>query len=200
MKSVALLLCCTALAHTAGAAPLELATLSCEKYEGEVLPAAASNPIADAINTVMWLLGYSVAKAGGHAMSPDALGPFGFGLDNECKSNPSEPLLAALSIVKPETRRPMDLSEVPCSAFLRRHRGMMQTDTDSATTIMMWLFGYSEAKSGGTLFDADLLKAFENALLEECTKHPDTGLLDALKGLHWSTPRPKPPKAQPAAR
>src|SRR6202021_3798201 len=87
-------------------AELNLATLSCGKYENEVLPAAATNPTADSINTVMWLFGYSVAKSGGHVMYPDALAPFGFALDNECKANPVESLLGALTIVKPEPRNP----------------------------------------------------------------------------------------------
>ena len=77
-------------------AELNLATLTCGKYENEVLPAAATNPIADSLNTVMWLFGYSVAKSGGHVMYSEALAPFGFALDNECKSNPGEVLLEAL--------------------------------------------------------------------------------------------------------
>ena len=37
------------------AAPLNLAAVTCGKYENEVLPAAATSPTADTINTVMWL-------------------------------------------------------------------------------------------------------------------------------------------------
>jgi hypothetical protein len=96
--AIALGLCLTPCISRAGA--LNLATLTCEKYESEVLPAAASNPTADSLNTVMWLFGYSVAKSGAHVMYPEALGPFGFALDNECKANPGESLLDALAIVK----------------------------------------------------------------------------------------------------
>src|SRR5580658_6367900 len=92
------------------AAPLNLATLSCEKYENEILPAAVTNPTADSINTVMWLFGYAVAKSGAHVLYPDALTPFGFALDGECKSNPIESLLDALAIVKPESKNPMNLA------------------------------------------------------------------------------------------
>ena len=190
MKYLAVLLSGALLAGAADAAPLDLATLSCEKYEAEVLPAAASNPVADAINTVMWLFGYSVAQSGGHVMSPDGLAPYGFALDNECKSNPTETVLAALSIVKPDTARPMDLTAVPCSAFAVRHRGLRQTDPESATTIMMWLLGFSVAKSGSHVFDAKLVNPFETALLEECARRPDAGLLDALQEVHLSKPRP----------
>jgi hypothetical protein len=167
----------------AGAGTLNLATLTCEKYENEVLPAAATNPQADTLNTVMWLLGYSVAKAGGHVMYPEALAPFGFALDNECKSNPVETLLDALGVVKPEAKNPMDLNYVECSRFAARHTDFVRSDNESATTIMMWLFGFHVAKSGSHLFDADSLSAFEAALLADCAKHPDASLFDTLTKL-----------------
>ena len=170
------------------AAELNLATLTCGKYENEVLPAAASNPSADTINTVMWLFGYAVAKSGAHVMYPDALAPFGFALDNECKSNPNESLLDALAIVKPETKNPMDLSTLQCAAFASRHVALTRTDPESATTIMMWLFGFSVAKSGSHMFAADALNAFESALLAGCAKHPDSGLVDALAAVKLSKP------------
>ena len=81
------------------AGELNLATVSCDKYENEILGStapqaadAAKSP--DSINTVMWLFGYSVAKAGEHVMYGDALTSFGFALDAECKSNPTASLLA----------------------------------------------------------------------------------------------------------
>src|SRR5580658_281608 len=103
------------------AAQLNLATLSCEKYENEVLPASLTNPTADNINTVMWLFGYSVAKSGDHVMYPEALTAFGFALDGECKSNPAESVLNALAIVKPEPKNPLNLATLECSTFARRH-------------------------------------------------------------------------------
>src|ERR1700675_4780169 len=145
-------LCLCVIPGASRAAPLNLATLTCAKYENEVLPAAAANPTADSLNTVMWLFGYSVAKSGGHVMYPDALAPFGFALDNECKSNPVESLLEALTIVKPEAKNPMDLSVLECASFAARHTEFMRTDPESATTIMMWLFGFSVARSGSHFF------------------------------------------------
>ncbi len=180
------------------AASLNLATLTCGKYENEVLPAAASNPIADPINTVMWLFGYSVAKSGAHVMYADALSPFGFALDDECKSNPNENMLDALRIVKPETKSPMDLSAVPCSAFATRHVTTARTDPDSATTIMMWLFGFSVATSGSHVFDPDGLDVFEKSLLATCDKTPDAGLLEALSGGKKSVPGKASKPAKPA--
>ena len=172
------------------AAELNLATLSCDKYEGEVLPAAASNPTADSLNTVMWLFGYSVAKSGAQVMYPEALAPFGFALDNECKSNPRESLLDALAVVKPEPKNPMNLTTLECTAFASRHVELARTDPESATTIMMWLFGFSVARSGSHIFDADSLNSYQAALLDDCAKHPTHTLFDALAAVK----APKPAK------
>jgi hypothetical protein len=163
-----------------GATDLNLATLTCGKYENEVLPAAVANPIADSINTVMWLFGYSVAKSGAHVMYPDALTPFGFALDGECKSNPAESVLDALAIVKPETNNPMNLTTLECAVFAPRHVELARTDPESATTIMMWLFGFSVARSGSHMFAADSVASFQSTLLAECAKHPHISLFDAL--------------------
>ncbi|MHB8478538.1 MAG: hypothetical protein ACYDBZ_19935 [Steroidobacteraceae bacterium] len=175
------------------AAPLNLATLTCGKYENEVLPAAAANPTADSINTVMWLFGYSVAKSGGHVLYPDALAPFGFSLDNECKSNPAETLLEALSIVKPEAKNPMDLGTLECATFAARHTDFMRTDPESATTIMMWLFGFSVARSGSHIFDADALGSFQATLLADCAGHPGISLLEALTAAKTKKQSGRPP-------
>jgi hypothetical protein len=172
------------------AAELNLATLTCGKYENEVLPAAATNPTADSLNTVMWLLGYSVAKSGARVMYPDALAPFGFALDNECKSNPAESVLDALAIVKPEPKNPMNLATLECTGFASRHVAMARSDPESANTIMMWLFGFSTARSGSHIFDADSLSSFQGALLADCAKHPKQALLDALTAVKTSKPAP----------
>src|SRR5580704_9821259 len=174
---VAIALCLPMVPCACRAAPLNLATLTCGKYENEVLPAAATNPTADSINTVMWLFGYSVAKSGGHVMYPDALAPFGFALDNECKSNPIETMLEALTLVKPEAKNPMDLSALECASFASRHAEFLRTDPESATTIMMWLFGFSVARSGSHIFDANALGPFQSALMAHCAKHPHVTLI-----------------------
>ena len=177
-------------------AELNLATLTCGKYENEVLPAAATNPIADSLNTVMWLFGYSVAKSGGHVMYSEALAPFGFALDNECKSNPGEIMLEALSIVKPETKDPLDLANVECGSFASRHAEFARSDAESANTIMMWLFGFSTAKSGSHIFDADFLQSFAATLLADCAKHPNKSLLDTLTALKMPKTGKVPAPAQ----
>jgi hypothetical protein len=169
------------------AAALDLATVTCDRYESEVLPAAATNPRADSLDTVMWLYGYSVAKSGRHVMYPDALAPFGFGLDNECKSNPRETLLQAIAFVRPDAKNPMDIAGVECGKFASRHVEFSRTDAESANTIMMWLFGFSTAKSGGHVFDADSFKPFESALLAACAKRPQAALFDVLTALRIPT-------------
>src|SRR5260370_40805377 len=165
-----------------------LATLTRGKYKKEVRPGAASNPTVDSLNTVMWLFGYSVAKSGAHVMYPEALAPFGFALDNECKSNPAESMLDALGILKPEPKNPMDLTTLECAAFASRHVELARTDPESATTIMMWLFGFSVARSGSHIFDADSLNSFQAALLADCAKHPRQALFDALTAVKTSKP------------
>jgi hypothetical protein len=182
------------------AAQLNLATLSCEKYENEVLPASLTNPTADNINTVMWLFGYSVAKSGDHVMYPEALTAFGFALDGECKSNPAESVLNALAIVKPEPKNPLNLTTLECSTFAPRHIELARTDQESATTIMMWLFGFSTARSGSHVFDADLLNSFQSALLADCAKHPNVSLFDALAKVNTSKVKPTPgPRSKSSA-
>ncbi len=178
---IAAAICLIALPCIGRAGELNLATLSCAEYESQVLPAAASNASADTLDTVMWLFGYSVAASGAHVLYSDALAPFGFALDNECKSNPGENMLDALRIVKPETRNPMNLANVECSSFAARHEEFARTDAESAKTIMMWLFGFAVAASGGHLFDADSLHAFEAALLGDCAKHPNATVLKTLR-------------------
>jgi hypothetical protein len=144
----------------------------------------------------MWLFGYSIAKSGAHVMYSDALAPFGFALDNECKSNPAESMLNALASVKPDTKNPMDLANVECGSFASRHAEFARSDTESANTIMMWLLGFSTAKSGSHNFDADILQSFAAALLADCVKHPNKSLLDALTALKM----PKTPKTSTPAQ
>jgi hypothetical protein len=193
--AIAFIVCLAPCAGRADA--LNLATLSCGKYENEVLPAAAASTTADSLNTVMWLFGYAVAKSGAHVMYPDALAPFGFALDGECKTNPVETLLDALAVVKPETKNPMDLTAVECATFGPRHVAMVRSDPESANTIMMWLFGFSTARSKSHLFDADSLGAFQAALLDHCAKHADSSLFDALSTVKLGG---KPHESAKAAR
>ena len=200
--AAALLICLAPCASRADV--LNLATLSCGKYENEVLPAAANSTTADSINTVMWLFGYAIAKSGAHVMYPDALAPFGFALDGECKANPVETLLDALTVVKPETKNPMNLTTVECATFATRHVAMARSDPESANSIMMWLFGFSTALTGSHLFDANSLSSFQAALLDHCAKHADSSLFDALSAIklrgkpaHDSEKSAPHPRAEP---
>jgi hypothetical protein len=170
------------------ASALNLATLTCAKYQNDVLPAAASHPTADPINTVMWLFGFAVAKSGSHFLYPEGLEPFGFALDAECRNNPAESMLDALAAARLDAKTPMDLANLGSAAFASRHVEMARTDPDSANTIMMWLFGFAVAKSGGHMFDADGLASFQSALLADCNKHPTTSLFDTLTGIKLTKP------------
>jgi hypothetical protein len=80
----------------------------------------------------------------------------------------------------------MDLTALECATFASRHIELARTDPESATTIMMWLFGFSVARSGSHIFDADSLNAFQTALLADCAKHPKLSLFDALTTLKTS--------------
>jgi hypothetical protein len=170
----------------ARAAEINLATLSCDKYENEMVgtsdgsAAAVPSQRPDPIDTVMWLFGYSVGKAGEHVMYGDALTSFGFALDAECRNNPSTSLLQALATVRPKRDKPMDLMTLNCKDFESRHAESMQSDASSANTIMMWLFGYSVAHSGSHIFDASKAAMFAATLQNRCTEYPEESLYEAL--------------------
>ncbi|HEY2677847.1 MAG TPA: HdeA/HdeB family chaperone [Steroidobacteraceae bacterium] len=186
MKSIgAIVLCLFGLTGLSRAAEINIATLSCVKYQNEITAPPVANPNSDSINTVMWLFGYAVGKSGAKVMYGDALTAFGFALDAECKNNPTESLLDAISTVKPDPKNPMDLTMLDCATFSARHLDLKRTDPDSAMTIMNWLFGFSVAKSGGHIFDAGAIVAFEPALMADCKKFPERNLYDALVSIKF---------------
>jgi hypothetical protein len=177
------------------AAEFNLATLTCDRYENELVgtpdsgaPTEASRR-PDSIDTVMWLFGYSIGKAGEHVMYGDALTSFGFALDAECRNNPNESLQQALAAVRPKRDKPMDLMTLNCAAFEARHADSARTDPDSANTIMMWLYGYSIGQSGTHLFDPSGMRGFSEALKSRCTQHSDESLYDALVAMRAAPKR-----------
>ncbi len=185
MKLIALLAACL-FPLLSRAAEINLATLSCDKYENEMVGSpndsapAPTSPRPDPIDTVMWLFGYAVGMAGEHVMYGDALTSFGFALDAECRNNPSVSLLRALAGVRPKRDKPMDLMTLNCQDFESRHANSMQSDASSANTIMMWLFGYSVAQSGSHVFDASKVTAFAATLQSRCAQHPEESVYDVL--------------------
>jgi hypothetical protein len=185
-----LLLVLCGFAASGRAAEVNLATLTCVRYQNEIIARPAGSPGADSINTVMWLFGYSVGKSGAHVMYGDALAGFGFALDAECKNNPTESLLDALATIKPDAKNPMDLSALECQTFASRHLELVQTDRESADTIMMWLFGFAVAKSGSHMFDPGGLAGFEGALMADCKKNPGRNLVDALGAVKFPPAKP----------
>jgi hypothetical protein len=184
-----LLLCLCCFAGASRAAQVNLATLTCVRFQNEIMAPPVPAPGADAINTMMWLFGYSVGKSGAHVMYGDALAGFGFALDAECKNNPTMSLLDALAAIKPDNKNPMDLNGLECQTFASRHMDLQKSDRESADTIMMWLFGFAVAKTGTHLFDPSGLKSFEDSLMADCNKNPGRSLFDELVAVKFSTPK-----------
>jgi hypothetical protein len=184
----ALLLCLCSFAASGHAAPVNVATLTCARYQNEIVGPAAA-PGTDSINTVMWLFGYSVGKSGAQVMYGDALAGFGFALDAECKNNPAESVLDALARVKPDAKNPMDLSMLECETFASRHLELVKSDRESADTIMMWLYGFAVAKSGSHMLDPGGLAGFEGALMADCRKSPGRSLADELSAVKFPAPK-----------
>jgi hypothetical protein len=170
---------------------LDLAAVSCAKYENEVLASTVPGYAADPIDTVMWLFGFSVAKSGERVMYGDSLRAFGFALDAECKNSPTTSLLDAVSTVKSKRDNPMDLTRLDCPTFETRHVALRKSDPESANTLTMWLFGYSVGISGSHILDAGSLSKFDAALDERCTTHPQDTLFDALAAIGTTRPDAK---------
>ncbi|MEA3133558.1 MAG: HdeA/HdeB family [Gammaproteobacteria bacterium] len=173
------------------AVELNLAAVSCAKYQNEVLASTVPGYDADAIDTVMWLFGFSVAKSGERVMYGDSLRAFGFALDAECRNNPTTSLLDAVSTVKSKRDNPMDLTRLDCATFETRHVALRKSDPESANTLTMWLFGYSVGISGSHILDAASLGKFDSALDERCTAHPQDTLFDALAAIGTTGPAAK---------
>ena len=198
LLSTALLSTALLVPQSTHAAPLNLAAVSCAKYENEVLQSTVPGYTADPIDTVMWLFGFSIARSGERAMYGDSLTAFGFALDAECKNNPTTSLLDAVTTVKSERKNPMDLSALECSTYEARHVGLRKTDPQGANTLTMWLFGYSVGLGNTHVLDADSLPKFDTGLDAYCTKFPGDSLFDAVSPQKPSTPKHAAPK--PAVR
>jgi len=193
-----LLLAGTLLPQRSRAAELDLAAVSCAKYENEVLASTGAGSNTDPIDTVMWLFGFSVAKTGDYVMYGDSLTAFGFALDAECKNNPATSLLEAVTKVKSKRDNPMDLTRLACASYATRHAALRKSDPESANTLTMWLFGYSVGLSGSHVLDAGSLSKFDLGLDERCTLHPQDSLFDALTaiGTNRAAAKAKPAPAK----
>jgi hypothetical protein len=179
------------------AVELNLAAVSCAKYENEVLTSSITGYTADPIDTVMWLFGFSTAKSGDRVMYGDSLRAFGFALDAECKDNPAESMLEALATVKSKRDNPMDLTRLDCATLESRHVNLRKSDPESAHTLTMWMYGFAVGLAGGHILDPDGLTKFDAALDERCTAHPHDTVFDALNAPNPAVPRTT---AQPARR
>jgi hypothetical protein len=182
------------------AVELNLAAVSCAKYENEVLAAGIPGYSADPIDTVMWLFGFSLAKAGERVMYGDSLRSFGFALDGECKSNPTTSLLDAVTSVKSKRENPMDLTHLDCATFESRHASLRSSDPQSANTLTMWMFGYAVGLAGGRVLDPDAVGAFDAGLDARCTQHPEDSVYDALSAPNPAVPSSGPAKPSPVRK
>lgn len=191
------------------AAELDLAAVTCGTYEHEVLTGSMAGYTLDPIDTVMWLFGFSIARSGERFMYGDSLKAFGFALDAECKNNPDEKLQSAVAAVKSTRQNPMDLTHLDCATFAPRHAALRTSDPESATTLTLWMFGYSVGLSQEHAFDPSGVGKFDAGLLDHCSTHPQDSLFDALSALKPGASRipapnkrkrvPKqPPPATPA--
>jgi hypothetical protein len=178
------------LTQRSNAMELNLAAVSCAKYENELLASTLPGYSTDPINTVMWLFGFSVARSGERFMYGDSLAAFGYALDDQCKANPTATLLEAITTIKSKRDNPMDLTQLNCATFEPRHLALNQSDPESAKTLTMWLFGYSVGLTGSHIFDPDAVNKFDVALNERCTKHPRDTLYDALRAPNAAVPKP----------
>jgi hypothetical protein len=166
------------LAQSSHAAELNLAVLTCDKYENAVLTGTMPGYDTDPIDTVMWLFGFSVARSGEHIMYGDS-----------CKANPGETLLEAVTTVKSMRHNPMDISQLRCVTFAPRHIALEKSDPQSANTLAMWLYGYSTGLGTRRVLDSTALTKFDAALLSHCDAHPDDSLFDALSSLNPAAPK-----------
>ncbi len=171
---------CLTLPGVVFAGELNLATLSCDAYENQILNAAPGAEVEDALNVSMWLFGFTVARTGEHAIYSNGLQAVGNALDGACKAQPSSSLLTVLATVNPANASPMDLKELECATFVRRHEDLYREDADSARTIMMWLYGFHVGKTGGHILDSAAGGVFTEALLARCREHPRASLFDTL--------------------
>jgi len=192
--SVGALLVAALLPQRSPAAELNLAVVSCAKYENEVLTSGIAGYDADPIDTVMWLFGFSTARSGDRVLYGDSLRAFGFALDAECKNDPARSVLETLTTVKSKRDNPMDLTLLECAAFETRHAGLRKSDPESARTLTMWMFGYAVGLSGSHVLDPSALAKFDAALDERCSDHPHDTVFDALSAPNPAVPRTTAPK------
>jgi len=192
---VPVIVACVLLPQRSRASALDLAAVSCSKYENEVLASTVPESGADPIDTVMWLFGFSVARSGERYMYGDSLTAFGFALDAECKNNPTSSLLTAVTTVKSKRNNPMDLSRLSCATFETRHVALRKSDPEGANTLTMWLFGYSVGLTEAHVLDAGSVGKFDAALDGRCTQHPEDTLYDALIAVNTMNRKPSAHKS-----
>ncbi len=95
---------------------------------------------------MMWLFGYAVASRARMSCTAMPWPASDSHSTRNAKTIPTESLLDALAKIKPDNKNPMDLTGLECETFASRHLDLLQSDRESADTIMMWLYGFAVAK------------------------------------------------------
>jgi hypothetical protein len=85
--------------------PMDLTTLNCSTFETRHAELTRTDP--ESANTIMtWLLGYAVARAGGHMLDDAAAADFAAALAARCTAHPQASLFDTLTAVKfPKLRK-----------------------------------------------------------------------------------------------
>jgi hypothetical protein len=193
--SFAVFIVCAAFAPVfARAGELNLGTMTCASFQSDILNSTEANQHEDALDVVMWIFGYAVAKSGAQVMYGDALQQFGNALDTQCKENPASAVLDVLGPIKFVDTNPMDLTQLGCTTYEQRHVEMTKTDAQGANTLMMWLYGFSAGKAGGRVLDSRALPSFADKLAAQCSAHPESSLYAAVSNVQLGRPKPVKPR------
>ncbi len=187
-------LCASFVSGFAHANELDLGTMTCASFEADILNSSEANQHEDALDVVMWIFGYAVAKSGAQVMYGNALQQFGNALDTQCKENPARAVLDVLGPIKFVDTSPMDLTQLACTTYEERHVEMKKSDAQGANTLMMWLYGFSVGKSGGRVLDSALLPSFADKLAAECSGRPHSSLYAAVINVQLARPKPVKPR------
>lgn len=93
-------------------------------------------------------------------------------------------LAACLALCLPslsaQAASPVNLATVTCQKYQNDLVGPNSSSGQDPINLVMWLFGYSVAKSGAKTMYGDALASFGFALDAECKNDPNEVLIDAL--------------------
>ena len=89
-------------------------------------------------------------------------------------------LASSLPVIPAAAASPVNLATVTCQKYQNELLGANSTSGQDPINLVMWLFGYSVAKSGAKSMYGDALSSFGFALDAECKNDPNEVLMEAL--------------------